>query len=372
MASMKKKLKPFRKNGAVGAKKSAGKSSQDRQIVLLDQGALRRKAASECSQEMARLEKAKAGWKRFEDEDKAGFRRWMAATFGAVLSRLRELESKLGEKEALVREVDEEMFFDGARSHRAAFARVQRRRDQPPVEPDRRAGSPPPEEKHGAKFDEIPEIEIEFLFEDFLRSALGMNPDRMSEAKYEKMFADFKAKIFGQPEPEPERQPQAAPPKPRDNRIKEIYRQLVRRLHPDTRADNDTEVSALWHEVQEAYSAGNLERLETLLALTDIQSNATGEHTSLFQMRAVLKELRRSFNALQRNLSAAKKDPAWNFARLPDHSALQKRVARELESEVSFLERRLGDIEALIASWSGSPKSRKMRTTNSRQADFLF
>ena len=58
MASMKKKLKPFRKNGAVGAKKSAGKSSQDRQIVLLDQGALRRKAASECSQEMARLEKA--------------------------------------------------------------------------------------------------------------------------------------------------------------------------------------------------------------------------------------------------------------------------------------------------------------------------
>lgn len=372
MASTKKKLKPFRKNGAAGAKKSAGKSAKDRQIVLLDQGALRRKAASECSREMARLEKAKAEWKRFEDEDKAGFRRWMAATFGAVLSRLRELESKLGEKEALVREVDEEMFFGGARSHRAAFARVQRRRDQPPVEPDRGAGSPPEEEKDGAKFDEIPEIEIEFLFEEFLRSALGMNPDRMSEAKYEKMFADFKANIFGQPDPEPERHSQAAPPKPQDNRIKDLYRQLVRRLHPDTRADSDAEVSALWHEVQEAYSAGNIERLETLLALTDIQSNATGEHTSLFQMRAVLKELRRSFNALQRNLSAAKKDPAWNFARLPDRSALQKRVARELASEVSFLERRFGDIEALIAGWSGSPKSRKKRTTNSRQADFLF
>jgi hypothetical protein len=35
-------------------------------------------------------------------------------------------------------------------------------------------------------------------------------------------------------------------------RFKEIYRILVRRLHPDLRADGDATVSALWHEVQEA------------------------------------------------------------------------------------------------------------------------
>ena len=41
-----------------------------------------------------------------------------------------------------------------------------------------------------------------------------------------------------------------------DPRIKEIYRRLVRRLHPDLRANGDATVSSLWHEVQEAYAAG--------------------------------------------------------------------------------------------------------------------
>src|SRR5439155_978861 len=44
-----------------------------------------------------------------------------------------------------------------------------------------------------------------------------------------------------------------------DPRIKEIYRRLVRRLHPDLRADGDASVSSLWHEVQEAYVAGDVE-----------------------------------------------------------------------------------------------------------------
>lgn len=131
------------------------------------------------------------------------------------------------------------------------------------------------------------------LFENFLRAVMGMNPDRMSDAKYEKMFGDFKANVLGHERPE--RQADLVPPKPLQSRIKELYRQLVRRLHPDTRAESDAEVSAVWHEVQEAYSDGNVERLEMLLAMTDLQENATGEHTSLSQMRSVLSELRRSY-----------------------------------------------------------------------------
>src|SRR6202020_2367124 len=76
----------------------------------------------------------------------------------------------------------------------------------------------------------------------------------------------------------------SAPPravKPEAGRIKELYRLLVRRLHPDLRADKDAEVSHFWHDVQEAYEQGNVERLEMLLALTDLQSNAAGEQTSL-------------------------------------------------------------------------------------------
>jgi hypothetical protein len=354
---------------------ATGKRSKERRIVPVDQEPLRRKAVSECSREMARLERVRADWKRFEQEDKPAFERWMAATFGVLLTCLRENDSLVREKDALIHEVEAEMFLGGARSYRAAYAAVMRRRAMPP-----RAEEPPPSTQESDDDDgfnpfggrEIPEFEQNLLFEDFLRAVLGINPDRLSDKNYEDMFADFKAKILGQGDREPratERAPE--PQKTEQVRIKEIYRVLVRRLHPDTRADEDAEISALWHEVQDAYSTGNIERLEMLLALTDIRSNAAGEHTSLFQMRSVLGELRRSFNALQRSLRGAKKDPAWNFARTTDREAVRARLQRQIESDLARQKARLKDLEAQIARWSAAPKSRKQKV-NGYQADLPF
>ncbi len=351
----------------------AQKRAKDRQIVLLDQRPLRRKAASECSRAMTRLEKAKADWKRFQQEDQAAFSRWVASSFGALLSQVREIEAAVRAREALVHEVEMEMMFGDARSPRAAYRKVQNRRDNPQPEAEPQSSSPPPRQDEegfeGGPFGDIPEFEQEMLFEDFLRVVMGMNPDRMNERKYEQMFADFKANVLGQERPEPPPAPTSPPPE--QSRLKELYRLLVRRLHPDTNADNDTAVSAIWHEVQEAYSDGNIERLEMLLAMTDLQANATGEHTSLSQMRTVLAELRRSFNALQRNLRAAKKDPAWNFCGLADRSGLEKRVRSELESRFLWHEGLLAALDAKIARWSAPPKARK-KPVRRQQADFFF
>jgi len=364
------------KSAQTRARSAAGRRAKDRQLVPLDQGPLRRRAVSECGREMARLEKLRVEWKRFENEDKPAFARWMAATFGAVLSELRELEARWREKEALVIEVEEEMFLRGTRSHRSAYAAVMRRRAMPP--PDLRSGNgKPPSDAGDDEFDDpspegVPDFEQHLLFEDFLRAVMGINPDRMSEKKYQSMFEDFKAKIFGQGRHEPpprERPPESA--KPGQARIKEIYRALVRRLHPDTRAEKDTEISALWHEVQEAYGHGNLERLEMLLALTDIRSNAAGEHTSLSQMRAVIRELRSSFHALKRSLGSAKRELAWNFARTPDRSALRIRLQRQFDSDLAAQQARLREVEALIASWSAPVKTRQQRMAN-RQPEFGF
>lgn len=360
---------------------SAQKRSKERQIILLDQAPLRAKAAKDCTREMAKLEKAKADWKRYQSEDQAAFARWMASTFGAVLSRLREIETALHERELLVHEVEDEMFFSGARSYRAAYARVQNRKNNPPPpEPEPRWGPPPPDAERPPGWDDRKphdapdddrgpnEFELETLFEEFLRSFMGLNPDRMSDHQYNKMFADFKASLLGTGGPKakasaPERPRPAEPPKPEQSRLKELYRILVRRLHPDTRAEGDVEVAAIWHEVQEAYRDGHVERLETLLALTDLQENATGEHTTLAQMRAVLTELRRSYQALQRNLRAAKDNPAWNFSQTKDHSVLERRVGGDLRRNLATFERRLAALDAEIAGWAASPKTGKMKAS---------
>ncbi len=383
-------MKKKKAGGLAAAKGATRTPSKKRQLVLVDQRPLRHKASSECTREMARLGRAKAEWKRFEVEDKTAFARWSAATFGPLLSRLRETEAALHEKEALMREVDFELLFGGARNPRTAYARVQQRRNDPSPEEESWAGGPPPPkppwgDEGDGDFDasgDIGEEETLLLFETYLFFELGLDPDRLSDAQYDRMFDEFLSNVLkkkagpqARSSPEPPLTPQD-PPKPGQDRVKELYRLLVRRLHPDTRAESDAGVSALWHEVQDAYSQGNVERLEMLLALTDMQSNAVGEHTSLFQMRAVLAELRRSYNALQKNLRAAKKDPAWNFGRRTDRAPLEKQMRWELESRLAQELADLRHLESLIASWAMPRKKEKKHGKKMpaarRQAEFPF
>ena len=108
-----------------------------------------------------------------------------------------------------------------------------------------------------------------------------------------------------------------------------------------------------------------------LLAMTDLQANATGEHTSLSQMRSVLAELRRSFNAIQRNLRAAKKDPAWNFGGFPNRSALEERMRSELESRLLWHAEMLAALDAKIARWS-APQTDRTKRARGYQQDAFF
>jgi hypothetical protein len=277
------------------------KRSTDRRTILLDERPMRQKAASECGRALARLDKSKAAWKRFQQNEQPAFSRWMISTFETLLSRVGAIEAALAEKESLVYEVEMEMIFGGARSWRVACREVRNRRDQKPSPDDPEGVPPPPPPRDEEKFDpsdfeHIAEFEQEELFEDFLRVVMGMNPDKLKDRTYALRFAEFKADVLGKERPPRQPAPPAPPPKPEQSRLEELYRQLVRRLHPDTQSENDSAVSALWHEVQEAYGLDNVERLEMLLALTDLQANTARVqrscHSLLYPLRAKIISLR--------------------------------------------------------------------------------
>ena len=48
-----------------------------------------------------------------------------------------------------------------------------------------------------AEDDGFSPLEEELLFEDFVRAFMGMDPDRLSDSAYERMFADFKRDVLG-------------------------------------------------------------------------------------------------------------------------------------------------------------------------------
>jgi hypothetical protein len=338
-------------------------------LVRVNQRPLRRKTASECSRELARVEKARAEWRRFEREDRPAFEQWMASHFGAALTEIRELERALRDRESLIDEVEIEYAWIGAHSFRAAYLSVMRRRDAParpritpPEDADRQ------QERH---FSDFSADEKRAVFEEFVEDYFDLDPEDLSKKEYQRMYKEFEAGVRkgGRKSTPPPQHEKAA--RPEDARLKEMYRVLVRRLHPDTRADGDPEVSALWHEVQEAYQGGKVERLEMLLALTDIRSKSAGEHTSLYQMREVLAELRAAFQALQKSLRDARREPAWNFSRGVNRDAIEARLQRRFNADLAARRKRLRECEALIARWARPPKSKRIWVSD-LQVEFAF
>lgn len=328
-------------------------------LILIDQTPLRLGAAGECSALRAQLDAARLAWHRFEREDKQSFARWRAREFGSLLSELREIELQIRDRETLLHEIEMEMrrgFYDP----HTAYERVMSRRRNAILPP------PPDPARHDAGAARaVSEFEQEALFQEWVHKFIGTDPDKLDDGAYEATFAAFKAHMFrSRPaEPLPARMPgfvrpesapaeeEAAPPAI-DPRVKELYRLLVRRLHPDLRMDGNAAASALWHEVQEAYAANDTAQLEILLALSDIEADPFGDETTLAQMRAVVRELERALFALEDSLRQARDEDAWDFARRGAEAGLHAQVESELRRTLRSRSERLRLLESTIAGWA--------------------
>lgn len=329
-------------------------------IVLLDQTPLRRSVAEECSALRVRLSEARIAWHRFEREDKQSFVRWRARAFGSLLSELRDVEAQIREHETLVHEVEMEMrrgFYDP----HTAYNRIMTRRGNPTAAPP----APPPQRTSGSER-VVSEFEQEALFHDYVHKFMGTHPDKLDDETYEASFEAFKSHMFRSRPAEPPRvskvaefvrhnapaQDEEAAPTPVDARVKEVYRLLVRRLHPDVRVDGNAAASALWHEVQEAYAANDVAQLEILLALSEIEADPFNDETTLAQMRGVTRELERALFALEDSLRQARNDDAWNFARGGPDDHLHESVERELKGTLRMRSDRLALLQQTLESWS--------------------
>jgi hypothetical protein len=342
-------------------------------LVLIDQGPLRETAAGDCRRVMARLESARVGWHRFERKDKPAFIRWRAREFGALLSRAREVEVQIRESQALVHEVEMEM-RRGFQDAHTAYQRVMFRRSNPSAAPEEEAEIPRNGERASQK---LSDFEKEALFQEWVQRSLGTNPDKMDDEAYSTTFEAFKSHMFRSPREEMrsentsrratkermtqklEGEEEVEEERKGDARVKELYRILVRRLHPDLRADANAAASALWHEVQEAYAASDVARMEILLALSDIETNRVSNQTSVAQMRVLLAELARALRALEKSLLEAEGEDAWNFAQAGPSADLRLRVERGLKSDLAARTRHRDVLTKTIAEWARGPMANR-------------
>jgi hypothetical protein len=322
-------------------------------MVLVDAAPLRETAAAEALALMRETERLRGELEAFERVAVPEFERWKAVEFGTLLTGLRDTGAGMQRIEALLEAVHARAFFEGI-SPEEAYLREQA---EETAAPRPEAGDAEHEDLDG---EEIPGEEemARGMLDEFIRDVFGLDPRDFPLEVYEEMLRDFRNPPRGGPGPAeakrkgplPPAPRRAEPAGPRETRLKELYRQLARRLHPD--AGGRSGAIDLWHDFQEAHGRGDVERLEILVAVADLREGVDAAGSTLFHLREAAREFRRGVRALRKRLSAVHRSEAWqlwkgrNRAKLAHE--LRKKLQREhfrLQEKAKFFEHELARIK---------------------------
>lgn len=341
-----------------------------------------------CEKTSAKLARVAEELDRFRTESEPAYTRWFYGKFGDKVTRLRDLKNKAAELVEIIDNVENEALFADC-SMREAYARLERmRRAAEKIDELRfrsRSEKSSSEQTSQNNEDDLPpEIEeylkmrFDSLYEDV----------RFKRGQYAREFESFKQSfredVFGKKQTseddaedvkdeqdnynsrrQEEAQVESAPQTEEEPRLKALFRELARKLHPDANPAITPRERELWHEVHAAYESKNLDALETLSAMLESESSAGYLRIrSVSRLRAVFDEFQRKLKAAQKAVRTAKKEPAWGFGEIEKNPARLNELAQDIEREVKedtcALEAMVADYEEQIESWK-NPVSNKMR-----------
>ena len=309
-----------------------------RAVVLVDGTGIRKKIKKAYEKALRDLDNSRRQLDKFHQTDLPQFTRWLNTHFGALLTEIRELSQKMAVDEELVFCVHNEVMFGGS-SYARAYERVIELRENPEPLP------PPPADdgewdEEWDPFDERPEPGNFDNGEDPLQELFNQ--------------------LFGQFAPgERPREKRAASSPHSASRLKELYRSLVRRLHPDTQREMTAQKSEWWHQAQAAYEAGDLEQLEVILTLCEIGDRGTTAHTSVSLLQRITAKLKSSLREIKRQIVRHRNDPAWKFSQRSDHDLMAVQLRRKLMADLQGMRERWRQTQEMIARWKAAAERLK-------------
>lgn len=362
------------------AKRTPVRKTTVRAMMIVDNGPIREAALAEYLEVETEIATVRDQLEAFQTGDVPAYERWEAKVFGALLTQLRETNTAVDEKRRLLEAIDEEMFWSGC-SVVTAYRRVMEARENPEAAraaraERERAETPPDEDGEGPDYFGTPDFDVlpkDFDVDEF--DAAPKSAQREFRRAIEAMAALY-AELTGMPAPsfesilEKERAkkhghgPKAhggghgearhfePEPDAPDARLKDLYRRLVRLLHPDSTGKDTPRLRELWHELQEAYRTRDLERMEAVAGRADLGMNGTAAALSVGLLRRMIRDLHDALEGMRGQVARARKHPAWNFRRrgkeLPKlEKTRRKALERGLEQAIWTLEDFTRELDAL-------------------------
>lgn len=382
------------------------KLSECRWVVLVDEGPIRAEALKVYHRAEKDIAKARVQLETFETADLPSYTRWEASVFGAMMSEARDIALTISQHEHILYLVDEEVMWTGC-SRVAAYRRVMKQMSEPleaaseddagsddfdDVEPGAANSDEPehpkifgdsdlPPDFDVTKFDRMSrrqQREIREAYDDM--AELFSMLTGLPAPDFEDLVERERRRVNGEeesesstPPPETDQARETPPPSPQASRLKELYRTLVRQLHPDRGHEQTARERDLWTQLQEAYKARDLEWMEAIAGRLEMSlKNAT--NLSIYLLYRMTHDLWDALKGLQARIRVARANPAWQFAKrtrdLPQFEAKRRRILR---ADLDQLKARLAWAESQIKSLSEraarppKPRKKKLQPTNSRQ-----
>ena len=318
-------------------------------LILIDDAPLRNNVVREFCAIKEEIDKCTQRLNHFAEKDQAPYVAWLEQTFGSVLAEIKKIEGELDKKTRLLNEVAAAFSIGEFEDFDAAYQAVlEKMAYQEALEKSGKTSNSDQRES-----DEEAEANLRVFFASESAKA-GVNVRGMSKNEYAASFSRFKERIFD--DMKGMHDGKSSVNSREDSRLKDTYRTLVRWLHPDRHKKIDTQINELWHSVQEAYVAGDIEQLETLLALTELMGLADEKNSPLSSMRQALEKYQMDLQTVRAQIKRAKKDPAWGFSE-KDRISLREKAGIELSQTLSRLKETFKEVEFMVSILVTTPKT---------------
>lgn len=281
-------------------------------LVMTNSAKIRREARKKYDSVRQQLDTVKLQIDEFQSLDLPAFNRWLHLRFGPLLGEIRELSGKIAQSERILHQVHRIAAMESI-SLRAAYQRYlaaeQTREERESIDPaesgESSGNAPPPGEPDDDGPDPFgPNAESDDPFED-IRNL------------FESMFGQLGG---------------ADPGKSADHKrqVKELYRKLARRLHPDAQGKVSDEMRSWWLQAQEAYQASDASQLELLLHLVEEKQGTPQQMTSVSSLYQMTTKLKATLRGMKRELRKNQRDRAWGCAKAPPDARIEREVEAEL------------------------------------------
>jgi hypothetical protein len=308
-------------------------------LICLNTGSIRNKALKDYQKAERELERHKALLKRFHEEDVPGFRSWVHQRFGNLLTRQRELVQALDENRNTIFEI-QALASRYHLSDGAAYKKLLWRRAHPvEAEEEDRLWEEAMERKRkknpDPSLDDNPDEDDAFDFEDDFDDI----PDGAKAG-----FNEFFEEMTGIRLP----RHHSGNSEEEGKTAKELYRTIVRRLHPDHHGQMSEARKVLWHEAQAAYRRKDAGALYNILARCDGGESGLGAHSAVSLIQNLTRQLKQTLRSTKQEIKQVKHDPAWDFKTRIEDPRFGNKIRRELEDQNADAEWNLRSVENLL------------------------